>query len=155
MSYHNSQPKQVNYNNNKNNIKIGDWARNYDMTPQESINPIINPKNIYQEQNTNQMNQKGQTMNNIKNLEDQNKNNYPSQNPQNNQNQKKYKITPGQSIREEMNNPYKGEEKVIYPKISYFLSLISTTFSIFMDSNTVRIISLPSVRASLIFSESF
>lgn len=109
----NSQPKQVNYNNNKNNIKIGDWARNYDMTPQESINPIINPKNIYQEQNTNQMNQKGQTMNNIKNLEDQNKNNYPSQNPQNNQNQKKYKITPGQSIREEMNNPYKGEEKVI------------------------------------------
>ena len=40
--------------------------------------------------------------------------------------------------------------------IIYFVaSVISTTFSIFIDSRTVRTISFPSLRASLILSASF
>ena len=45
---------------------------------------------------------------------------------------------------------------IIKIKSSYLeASLISTTFSIFIDSRTVRIISFPSARFYLIFSESF
>ena len=99
----NSPPKQVNLEENK----------VYQITPGESVNPIIKPRNIYQEQNPNQMNQRGQPMDNKKKHEEKNPNNYQIQNPKNNQEKKAYVITPGQSIREEMNNPYKGPEKEI------------------------------------------
>ena len=98
----NSLPKQTNLEENK----------VYHITPGESVNPKIKPINIYQEQKSNQMNQRGQLMNNEKKHEDQKPNNYQIQNPKNNQ-KKKYMITPGQSIREEINNPYKGPEKEI------------------------------------------
>jgi hypothetical protein len=99
----NSPPKQANLEENK----------VYQITPGDSVNPIIKPRNIYQEQNPNQMNQRGQPMNNKKKHEEKNPNNYQIQNPKNNQEKKAYVITPGQSIREEMNNPYKGPEKEI------------------------------------------
>jgi hypothetical protein len=99
----NSLPKQANLEENK----------VYQITPGDSVNPMIKPKNIYQEQNPNQMNQRGQPMNNKKEHEDKKPNNYQIQNPKNNQEKKVYVLTPGQSIREEINNPFKEPEKEI------------------------------------------
>ena len=119
----NSLPKQANLEENK----------VYQITPGDSANPMIKPLNIYQEQNSNQMNQRRQPMNNEMKLGDIKPNNYQIQNPKNNQEKKAYILTPGQSIREEINNPYKGPEKEIETPGKY---CIPTQDSVCVDLKT-------------------
>lgn len=66
------------------------------------------------------MNQRVQPLNN-NNPEVKKQNNYPIQNTQNNQNKNVYILTPGQSIREELNNPYKEPEEEKETPGRYFI----------------------------------
>ena len=118
----NSQPNQANFGNNQfNNINNNYEKKVYQITPCDSVNPTIKPKNIYQEQNLNQMNQRVQPLNNNNNLKVKKQNNFPIQNTQNNQNKNVYILTPGQSIREELNNPYKEPEEEKETPGRYFI----------------------------------
>ena len=108
--------------NSQPNNQINDGQNiTWHITPQDSVNPMIKPRNIYQEQNSNQMNQREQPKNNNMMPKDKNSNNYPNQNPENNQNKNKYIITPGQSIREEINNPYIRPEEEKETPGRYFI----------------------------------
>lgn len=67
------------------------------------------------------MNQRVQPLNNNNNPEVKKQNNFPIQNTQNNQNKNVYILTPGQSIREELNNPYKEPEEEKETPGRYFI----------------------------------
>ena len=108
----NSQPKQINEDNKFNSQKNEDEKKVYHITPEDSVNPIIKPINIYQEKKSNQMEQRGQIMNNNNKPEINKQNNNKIQNPKSKENEKVYKITPGQSIREgiiNVDNPYNSK----------------------------------------------